>query len=173
MLLAIVGGALREYLSAKDELPDESLTAMCPISLRSESDKTPGNQVGAMFVPLHTNIGDAPARLHAVRASTAAAKEIQNAVDARALTDLNQFVPAATAALAGRLAATMSIANENTPPPYNTVVTNVPGAQVPLYMAGAKLVAVLRVRHGARQHGSHERRVQLLRGSHADRHRRP
>src|SRR3712207_4047047 len=39
------------------------------------------------------------------------------------------------------MAATMSIANENVAPPYNTVVTNVPGAQVPLYMAGAKLVA--------------------------------
>ena len=61
--------------------------------------------------------------------TTAAAKELQNAVGARTLTDLNQFIPAATAALAGRLAATMEIANENVAPPYNTVVTNVPGPQ--------------------------------------------
>jgi hypothetical protein len=94
-----------------------------------------------MFIPLHTNVGDARRRLRAVHASTAAAKELQNAVGARTLTDLNQFVPAATAALAGRLAATMSIANENVAPPYNTVVTNVPGAQQPLYMAGARMVA--------------------------------
>ena len=51
VVLAIVGGALREYLFDKTELPDVSLTAMCPISLRSETDRTPGNQVGAMFVP--------------------------------------------------------------------------------------------------------------------------
>jgi hypothetical protein len=50
------------------------------------------------------------------------------------------------------MAATMSIANEDAPP-YNTVVTNVPGPQQPLYMAGAKMVAALRVRDGARQHG--------------------
>ena len=93
-----------------------SLTAMCPISLRSENDRTPGNQVGAMFVPLHTNIGDAPARLHAVHASTGAAKELQNAVDARALTDLSKFIPEATAAQAGRMAATQAIANENVAP---------------------------------------------------------
>ena len=141
VVLAIVGGALREYLLDKNELPDVSLTAMCPISLRSETDRTPGNQVGAMFVPLHTNIGDAGARLHAVHASTGAAKELQNAVDARALTDLSRFMPAATAALAGRMAATQAIANENVAPPYNTVVTNVPGPQVPLYMAGARMVA--------------------------------
>jgi diacylglycerol O-acyltransferase / wax synthase len=141
VVLAIVGGALREYLSDKKELPELSLTAMCPISLRNDTDRAPGNQVGAMFIPLHTNVGDARRRLRAVHASTAAAKELQNAVGARTLTDLNQFVPAATAALAGRLAATMSIANENVAPPYNTVVTNVPGAQQPLYMAGARMVA--------------------------------
>jgi diacylglycerol O-acyltransferase len=94
-----------------------------------------------MFVPLHTDIADARTRLAAVYASTKAAKELNNAIDARALTDLRQFVPAAQAALAGRYAASMSIANENTPPPYNTVVTNVPGAQQPLYMAGARMVA--------------------------------
>ena len=94
-----------------------------------------------MVVPLHTDVADPASRLAAVYASTTAAKELQNAVGARTLTDLSQVIPAATAALAGRMAATMEIRYENTPPPYNTVVTNVPGPQQPLYMAGARMVA--------------------------------
>ena len=142
VVLAIEGGALRTYLRDNDELPSASLTAMCPISLRSTGETaTGGNQVGAMVVPLHTDIADARQRLSAVYSSTRAAKEVQNAVGASTLTDLTQFVPASTAALAGRLAASMEIQYENVAPPYNTVVTNVPGPQQPLYMAGAKMVA--------------------------------
>jgi hypothetical protein len=58
------------------------------------------------------------------------------------MTEMSAVVPAALAALAGRLSAAMAIANERTSPPYNTVVTNVPGPQVPLYMAGARAVAM-------------------------------
>ena len=142
VVLAIEGGALRRYLQDKGELPSASLTAMCPISLRPPGETAAGgNQVGAMVVPLHTEVADPASRLAAVYASTTAAKELQNAVGARTLTDLSQVIPAATAALAGRMAATMEIRYENTPPPYNTVVTNVPGPQQPLYMAGARMVA--------------------------------
>jgi WS/DGAT/MGAT family acyltransferase len=142
VVLAIEGGALRAYLQDKRELPSASLTAMCPISLRNPGEAaTGGNQVGAMVVPLHTDVADPLRRLAAVHASTTSAKEMQNAVGARTLTDLSQFIPASTAALAGRMAASMEIRYENTPPPYNTVVTNVPGPQQALYMAGAQMVA--------------------------------
>jgi WS/DGAT/MGAT family acyltransferase len=142
VILAVEGGALRAYLQDKGELPSESLTAMCPISLRTPGETaTGGNQVGAMVVPLHTDVADARRRLAAVHASTTSAKELQNAIGARTLTDLTQVIPAAIAGLAGRLAATMEIRYENTAPPYNTVVTNVPGPQQPLYMAGAQMVA--------------------------------
>ena len=63
VVLAIEGGALRTYLRDNDELPSASLTAMCPISLRSTGETaTGGNQVGAMVVPLHTDIADARQR---------------------------------------------------------------------------------------------------------------
>ena len=143
VFLALVGGALREYLDDKGELPSESLTAMCPISVRSADDKsTGGNQVSGMFVALRTDLEDAAMRLSAVHTGTKAAKELTNALGARTMTEMGQVVPAAIAALAGRMTATMAIANENTSPPYNTVVTNVPGPQVPLYMAGARAVAM-------------------------------
>ena len=144
VLLATVGGALREYLDDKGELPSESLTAMCPISLRSkDAPGDAGNQVGAMVVALRTDIADARSRLAAVYAGTKDAKELTSAVGARTMTDLTKMIPAATAALAGRMAATQAITNEaQAAPPYNTVVTNVPGPQVPLYFAGARAVAM-------------------------------
>jgi WS/DGAT/MGAT family acyltransferase len=143
VFLALVGGALREYLQDKGELPAESLTAMCPISVRAEGDKsTSGNQVAAMMVALRTDIDDAAARLRAVHSGTKAAKELTNAIGAETMTEMGKVIPAAIAALAGRLSAAMAIANERTSPPYNTVVTNVPGPQVPLYMAGARAVAM-------------------------------
>ena len=101
VVLTITGGALREYLEDKGELPAETLSAMCPVSVRTEAEQgAGGNQVSAMFVPLHTDIADARTRLAAVYASTKAAKELNNAIGARTLTDLREFVPAATAALA-------------------------------------------------------------------------
>ena len=51
--LSIVGGALRKYLQAKNELPDISLAAMAPVNIRAD-DKlgTGGNQVSQMTVKL-------------------------------------------------------------------------------------------------------------------------
>lgn len=139
VVLAVVGGGLRRYLDEKGELPRESLTAMCPISLRSETERgMGGNQVGAMVIPLGTDIASGRSRLGSIHARTRAAKELNNAVDAQALTDYNQYVPAATAALAARMSSAIALSGAQAAPPYNTVVTNVPGPQVPLYMAGAQ-----------------------------------
>jgi hypothetical protein len=116
---------------------------MCPISVRAEGDRsTSGNQVSAMMVALRTDIADPAERLRAVHDGTKEAKELTNAIGARTMTDMAQAVPAALASLAGRMTAAMAIANERTSPPYNTVVTNVPGPQAPLYMAGARAVAM-------------------------------
>jgi hypothetical protein len=56
------------------------------------------------------------------------------------MTDYSQFIPSTTAALATRLYTRLGMAN-TTNPPFNCVITNVPGPQVPLYCAGAKMVA--------------------------------
>jgi len=143
VFLTLVGGALRDYLMDKAELPADSLTAMCPIAVRDEGDRsTGGNSVAAMMVELRTDVADATTRLRAVHEGTKVAKELANAIGTRAMTEMSGAIPAALAALAGRLAATLAIANERTSPPYNTVVTNVPGPQFPLYMAGARAVAI-------------------------------
>jgi diacylglycerol O-acyltransferase len=139
-VLAVCGGALRKYLHDKRELPKDSLLAMAPISVRTQEERgTAGNQVSAMVVPLHSEIGNARERLHAVHEGTQESKALTQAIGARLLTDYSQFIPSALAGLAARLYSQFGLANRVNPF-FNTVVTNVPGPQQPLYFCGAKLV---------------------------------
>jgi WS/DGAT/MGAT family acyltransferase len=139
-VLTIVGGALRRYLQEKRELPDESLVAMAPISVRSKDEKnTLGNRVAAMVVALGTHIEDPVERLETVHNAAAQSKEMTNAVGAKLMTDYSQFIPSTTAALAARLYTEYGLADRLNVP-FNCVVTNVPGPQIPLYFGGARLV---------------------------------
>ena len=135
-------GVCAPYLQDKGELPDASLLAMAPISVRSESEKgSQGNQVSSMVVSVASNVADPLERLRAVRESTHQSKEFSSAVGARALTEYSQFIPGGLAALAARTAARFEMANR-VDPAANCVVTNVPGPREPLYFAGAKLVTM-------------------------------
>ena len=141
VVLSIAGGALRRYLEAKDELPGDSLVAFAPINVRRENERnTGGNQVSLMRAALRTDIADPVERLAAVHRGTSRSKEITNAIGARELTDLNKYTPPATLALAGRLITRAALLSRT--PLVNCVVTNVPGAQVPLYLNGARLLSM-------------------------------
>jgi WS/DGAT/MGAT family acyltransferase len=139
-VLAIVAGALRRYLAAKNELPADPLIVMAPVSIRSEEEKgAMGNRVSAMMLTIPTNVADPLERLRVVHSTTLETKDMASAVPAKTLTDFNQFIPWALAGVAARTAASFRWA-DTVAPVINTVVTNVPGPQVPLYMAGAKLL---------------------------------
>lgn len=137
-LLAIVGGSMRRYLDDRDELPDGPLLAMVPISVRGD-DGMAGNQVSVMIVSLATDVADPVERLAAVRDSAVASKALTNAVGARLLTQSATDTPAAITSFATRLAVRANVSNQ-TRRLFNTVVTNVPGPQVPTYFAGARLL---------------------------------
>jgi WS/DGAT/MGAT family acyltransferase len=140
VVLTIVAGALRRYLDTKGERPDQSLIVMAPVSVRTEAERgTAGNQVSAMFVSLSTDIDDPVERLAAVHEATTKSKALNNAIGAKTLTEMTTLVPGQLTGLAARMSSRLGMANR-TNPPYNTVVTNVPGPRVPLYMAGAELV---------------------------------
>ena len=145
VMLAIVGGAMRSYLLDHGDLPDASLTAMAPISARPRgapgkgSEDVGGNRVSAMFVPLRTDVADPLDRLGAVHEGTQASKVLTDAIGADLLADYAQFTPAVLANAGARLASSLGMANR-VDPAYNTVVSNVPGPQHPLYMTGAELV---------------------------------
>ena len=139
-ILAIIGGGLRIYLDAKDELPEANLTAMAPISVRQENEKAAlGNLVSAMVVSLGTHIADPLERLAHIHLDAVNSKGLTNAVGARTLTDYSQLIPSGLAGLGARLYTRLGVANA-TAPVFNVVATNVPGSRVPLYFAGAKMV---------------------------------
>ncbi len=144
VVISVIGGAMHKYLSHYDELPDRSLVAMAPISVRSETESgAAGNQVSAMAVELGSHIADPIERLQYVYNSTRNSKALTHAVGARNLADYSQFVPSALAGLASRLMTSpaMRSMTESAQPVFNTTITNVPGPQVPLYFTGAKAVS--------------------------------
>jgi diacylglycerol O-acyltransferase len=138
--ITVVAGGLRSYLDENGELPRESLRVMAPISTRTaEQAGTAGNQVSAMIVTAGTDIADPRERLAAVHESTTASKAASEATGARDMAQFSELMPGGLTALAARTASQFQMATRTTPL-VNTVVSNVPGPQVPLYFAGARLV---------------------------------
>lgn len=143
VFLAIIGGAMRKYLKSKNDLPDKTLTAMAPISVRSAGEKGDmGNQVAAMIAPLGTHIEDPVERLQFVHARTVNSKAMTDAIGARNMTEVSKVSPALYMSLGAQLYTRLGLANRMGPP-FTTVVTNVPGPPVPIYSAGARLESMM------------------------------
>jgi diacylglycerol O-acyltransferase / wax synthase len=139
VVLAVCSGTLRRYLIEHDCLPEDSLIAMVPVSVRSGSeDDTYENRVSLVLADLATNEPDPLARLQRVRQSMNVAKTRFAAIPAETLQDFTRFAPPAVVARAMRMYSRLRIA-DRTAPPFNLVISNVPGPPGPLYFAGAKL----------------------------------
>jgi len=136
VVLAVVAGGLRQYMLARGEDPDDpknALTALCPVSIRDESERNAlGNRLAMLLVRLPIDEADPEQRLDRVRATVGRLKDRKQAVGADFLLNLAGFAPATLHAMVAR-ASLRQIG-------FNLVVTNVPGPQVPLYCRGARLI---------------------------------
>jgi diacylglycerol O-acyltransferase len=142
VVLAIATHALRAYLLDHGELPDKPLVASCPISVRSEGeDRDSANQVSAMLVPLPIQLEDPVERLETIVESTKRSKEMAKAIGAETLMDWAEFLAPRLFTTAMRLYSGMKLANLHAPV-QNLIVSNVPGPPVPLYVAGARVLAI-------------------------------
>jgi WS/DGAT/MGAT family acyltransferase len=140
VVMALSSGTLRRYLLAHGALPEDPLIAMVPVSIRAGDEADPfQNRVSFLLANLATDEPDPVARLHAVRSSMLAAKESFGAIPAATLQDFTQFAPPAIAARAMRMYSRLRIADRMNPP-FNLVISNVPGPPYPLYLAGARLL---------------------------------
>lgn len=143
VFLSIIGGSMRKYLLHYNDLPDKTLTAMAPISVRSSGEKGEmGNQVAAMIAPLGTHIADPIERLNYVHSQTVNSKAMTDALGARNMTEMSKVSPALFMALGAQLYSRLGLA-DRVGPPFSTVVTNVPGPPVPIYSAGARLESMM------------------------------
>jgi WS/DGAT/MGAT family acyltransferase len=134
VVLAAVTGGLRHFLMARGvDLGEQSVTALCPVSIRDQSERTAlGNRLAMLLVRLPIDEPDAARRMEKVRSTVDGLKARKQAVGADFLLNLAGFAPATLHAMVSR-ASLRQIG-------FNLVVTNVPGPQFPLYCQGAKLV---------------------------------
>ncbi len=135
--LAYVGGALRHYLDGHGELPDESLVAACPMSLRQADEATHGNALFGRLQSLGTDIADPLIRLAAIAESTAGSRSESNQQTRTQLIELIGTVPTSLLGVAAKAASVLPFSGPNV---ANTTVTNVPGPNLPLYFCGAQLL---------------------------------
>jgi diacylglycerol O-acyltransferase len=135
VVLAMSAGALRAYLIEQDALPDTPLVAMVPVNLRKEHDADDGgNMVGTLLCNLNTDMDDPAKRLEAINVSMCDSKAVF-----RQLPRVQQL--ALSAVMTGGLVFALIPGFVRTaPPPFNIVISNVPGARQPLYWRGARMV---------------------------------
>ena len=134
VVLATIAGALGKHLRRRGQNTDGlELKAMVPVSVRADVERGAlGNRVAAMMAPLPVWCQDPVARLDIVREELKGLKSGGQAVGAQVLTQLSGFAPATVMGQASRVMARQRF--------FNLVVTNVPGPQIPLYLAGSRMI---------------------------------
>jgi len=134
VVLAIVAGALRRFFRDRGLDPDDlDVRAMVPVSVRTRGERGAlGNRIAEMVAELPVHLDDPLDRLRAVRETMSDLKESKQAVGAEIMTAIAEWTVPNVLVQAVRMASRSR--------PYNLVVTNVPGPQIPLYMCGCEML---------------------------------
>lgn len=128
IFLAVSGGAVRKYLQAKNELPEDSLMALMPMSLRSDASDG-GNAIGTAMIKVCSDVEDPLERLKAAHMTARAGKWQAEKLGADLFSKLMDAAPSYVGSL---------LINKLVVKSANMTVSNVRGPDVPLYLAGAK-----------------------------------
>jgi WS/DGAT/MGAT family acyltransferase len=142
VVLAVVAGALRNWLMSRGEPVTSTSTvrAMAPMSVYPDAEldaARPGqaiSEVSPFLVDLPVGEGNAVVRLSQIAHATESASTATSLVDARTIVTLSGFAPPTLHAMGTRVATSFSARQ------FNVLITNVPGAQKQMYVAGTKLL---------------------------------
>lgn len=141
VVLDLCAGALRRFLIEEDALPGLPLVAQVPVSTRTAADhQGDGTKVGAMFASLATHLADPAERVAAINSSTRAAKDMRVSLQRDRSVGITDALPPAAIMLAARALSASQL--EARAPVFNLIVSNVPGPDFPLYVAGSELVSL-------------------------------
>ena len=141
-MLALCASALRRYLLAEGELPEEPLVGFVPMSVRTDDERlSAGNRVSAMLTSLATDIADPVERLRTISAGMSDAKSQESRIGADVLTDWTEFAFPALIGRAARLISSMRVF-DRVRPAFNVTISNIPGPPFPLFLAGARMVGM-------------------------------
>ncbi|HVQ57560.1 MAG TPA: wax ester/triacylglycerol synthase family O-acyltransferase [Solirubrobacterales bacterium] len=136
VVLAVVTGSLRSWLHRRGVRTEGlELRALVPVSIRHEDERgNLGNRIALMRGPLPVYVEDPVRRLRVISDEMAGLKRSKQALGAEVISRFNDFAPPTLLAQASRINFTTRL--------FNTIVTNVPGPQLPLYVLGRELQQV-------------------------------
>ena len=131
--------ACANTLTAKGSCPPTVSVAARPSAPGGNTTDSPrGNQVSLMVIGLATDIADPVKRLRAVHDDAESAKAYTNTLGPSMMVDLSEMLIPQLMGW-GFSAATLAATHTTMPMPFHTIVSNVPGPQFPLYLAGARI----------------------------------
>ena len=134
VVLTIVTGAVREFLKMRGACPEDlEFKISAPVSIRKENEHGKlGNRVSSWVISLPVDEDDPHRQLERIHATTQELKRTNQALGVEMIMKLAEFAPSSL----------LSLGAQSVSGPINSIVTNVPGPQVPLYLQGAKLVSL-------------------------------
>lgn len=140
VLLALVAGALRDYLAARGEVPRRPLVAEVPVSTDQAGDplRLAGNRVANVFTSLCTDVDDPVTRLRQIHDHMRAGRELNRALGPELFRLWTEHTPPRPFAWVVRQYAHLRLADLH-PPPINVIVSSVPGPRERLHWAEGSL----------------------------------
>jgi diacylglycerol O-acyltransferase / wax synthase len=134
VVLTIVTGAIRKYLLAKNvDVNAIQFKVSTPVSVRTEADRGKlGNKVSSWIIPIPIHEADPKRQLELIHEQTEELKETNQAIGVQMMNQIQEWTPSTLLSLGARAMSG----------PINTIVTNVPGPQIPLYFHGARVRAI-------------------------------
>lgn len=150
VVLAACTHGLRSYLERCGSLPARPLVCSVPVSVHRrpgeedhghEAHAAATNRVSNMFVHLPVHLDDPVDQLRAVHAGASSAKQVQDVLDPGTIGDVVDLIPPPLFHLGASAWSRLGV-SDRVPPVHNLIVSNVRGAPVPLYLAGARVIGL-------------------------------
>ena len=134
VVLTIVTGAVRAYLRGKGvDLSATEFKVSTPVSVRKEEERGQlGNKVSSWIIPLPLDESDPRRQLETIHELTEELKETNQALGIQMMNQIQEWTPSTL----------LSLGAQAMSGPINSIVTNVPGPQMPLYFHGARARAI-------------------------------